>query len=69
MASTREQIGNRLAIERKVKGLKQAEVGQLLGCHFNKISIIERGIRTLDAVELSALADAGFDVDYIINGV
>lgn len=62
-------IGDRLREERMRTGLTQTEFAELAGVKKNAQSNYEKGERAPDAEYLIALADAGYDVLYILTGV
>ncbi|WP_440530341.1 helix-turn-helix domain-containing protein [Serratia nevei] len=61
-------IGSRLVEERKRFGLNQADFGALADCARNTQANYERGERSPDARYLSAIAEKGIDVLYILTG-
>lgn len=61
-------FGNRLVEERKRFGLNQADFGALASCARNTQANYERDERYPDSRYLSALADKGVDVLYVLTG-
>ncbi|MCF8586617.1 XRE family transcriptional regulator [Enterobacter asburiae] len=61
-------VGARLVEERKRFGLNQADFGALAGCARNTQANYEREERSPDSKYLSALADKGVDVLYVLTG-
>ncbi|MCU8586765.1 XRE family transcriptional regulator [Erwinia pyrifoliae] len=61
-------VGARLVEERKRFGLNQANFGALAGCARNTQANYERDERHPDSKYLSALADKGVDVLYVLTG-
>jgi transcriptional regulator with XRE-family HTH domain len=56
-----QAVGSRIREARKMAGLSQGQVAQILGLHRPSVSEIEAGNRRVSAYELSALAEL-FDV-------
>lgn len=56
MAKTRKQLGERLRVAREEAGLSQEQVAQHLNVPRPAISLIERGQRRVEALELARLA-------------
>lgn len=61
-------IGERLQIERKRLGFNQTYFGEIGGVSKNAQSNYENGNRVPDASYLSALAEHGVDINYVITG-
>ncbi|MCY1210822.1 hypothetical protein D9M68_573480 [compost metagenome] len=61
-------IGDRLAEERKRKGLNQAAFAAIGGVSVKTQVLYEKAERVPDANYLAAIAGAGFDVPYILTG-
>ncbi|WP_029046563.1 helix-turn-helix domain-containing protein [Cupriavidus sp. amp6] len=61
-------IGDRLAEERKRKGLNQAAFATIGGVSVKTQVLYEKAERVPDANYLAAIAGAGFDVPYILTG-
>ncbi|UBM11715.1 helix-turn-helix domain-containing protein [Cupriavidus metallidurans] len=61
-------IGERLAEERKRKGLNQAAFAAIGGVSVKTQVLYEKAERVPDANYLAAIASAGFDVLYVITG-
>ncbi len=60
----RRDMGERLFKARKHAGLSQAKVAHLLGIPRTAVSLVERGTRKVDAMELSILAELyGYSMD------
>lgn len=53
----RRELGERLFEARKHTGLSQGRVAERLGVPRTAVSLVERGMRKVDALELSILAD------------
>ncbi len=56
MANNRKQLGERLRLAREEAGLSQEQVAQHLNLPRPAISLIERGQRRVEALELARLA-------------
>ncbi|MDB0528211.1 helix-turn-helix transcriptional regulator [Ralstonia solanacearum] len=63
-----ESLGERLAEERKRKELNQTEFGALGGVTVKTQVLYEKSERVPDANYLTALADSGVDVLYVLTG-
>ncbi|OAI58253.1 transcriptional regulator [Ralstonia solanacearum] len=63
-----ESLGERLAEERKRKELNQTEFGALGGVTVKTQVLYEKSERVPDANYLTALADSGIDVLYVLTG-
>ena len=61
-------IGERIAEERKRIGLSQAAFAERVGVSFSSQRRYENGTRTPDTQYLSALVDAGVDMDFVFSG-
>lgn len=61
-------IGDRLAGERKRRGLNQAAFAAIGGVSVKTQVLYEKAERVPDANYLAAIAGAGFDVPYILTG-
>lgn len=61
-------IGSRLAEERKRKGLNQSAFAEIGGVSVKTQVLYEKAERVPDANYLAAIAEAGFDVLYILTG-
>lgn len=61
-------IGDRLAEERKRKGLNQAAFAAIGGVSVKTQVLYEKTERVPDANYLAAIAGAGFDVLYVLTG-
>lgn len=61
-------IGDRLAEERKRKGLNQAAFAAIGGISVKTQVLYEKAERVPDANYLAAIAGAGFDVLYVLTG-
>jgi transcriptional regulator with XRE-family HTH domain len=61
-------FGSRLAEERKRLGLKQAAFAKLVGTDVPRQSLYENDRRELRADYLARLAEADFDILYILTG-
>jgi transcriptional regulator with XRE-family HTH domain len=66
--SKQTSLGSRLAEERKRLGLKQAAFAALVGTDMPKQSLYENDRRELRADYLARLAEADFDILYILTG-
>jgi len=53
-----KNIGERVRVIRRERGLTQAELAELLDTHFTSISQIERGLRGITVQQLVKLANA-----------
>lgn len=63
-----DNFADRLKEERKRLGLKGLDLASISGVSVVAQSNYETGKRCPDAVYLSALADVGFDVHYLLTG-
>ena len=63
------EISDRLREERLRLGLSQTELAEKAGIAKNTQHNYEKGIRQPDAAYLTAVADAGVDILYVIRGL
>lgn len=63
------EVATRLKEERERLGLSQSSFGALAGAGKTTVINWEKGASAPDAVQLSAFAAAGADVQYILTGV
>ena len=69
MYNLNEQIGKRIAVLRKSKGMTQEVLAEKLNCSIKHISHVERGVASLSLdllVEASDILDCS--LDYLIKG-
>jgi len=62
-------VAERLKEERERLGLSQSRLGELVGVGKTTIINWEKGASAPDAVQLSAMVEAKFDVQYILTGM
>jgi transcriptional regulator with XRE-family HTH domain len=68
MSAENSPVGDRLREERNKRGLSQQALGDLVGSAKRTVIDWEKGATSPSAVQLSALAGAGFDVLYVVTG-
>jgi transcriptional regulator with XRE-family HTH domain len=68
MSAENHPVGERLREERQRRGLSQPALGEIAGAAKRTVIDWEKGASSPSAVQLSALAAAGFDVLYVITG-
>lgn len=68
MSLTEKEIGLRIALRRKLKGLSQVDLAQAIGMPRTSLTQIELGNRNLGALELKRISTVlGFSLDEILS--